>query len=400
MNRNWMPMVLALALVVGLVTVSTAEQMPREGVDVDYEALAEKLVTQCATIQEGDLVRISGGARDIELLENLAVHVRKQGAFPLVTLLSDRMTRRMYDDVPEEYDIQTSDFGVKLASMVTARIHVDYSESDNVLAGVPAERVVTVNHANAPAWDLMLKRKVRQVYLGNDLYPTAERARLYGVEQEELAEIFWNGVAVDYQQLQAAGEALRAILHDGKEVHITHPDGTDLKANIQDRQIFISDGIISSDDMKQGNAGCLVWLPAGEVYVSPVPGTAEGVVMVDRQFFQGEEIRGLKLTFKEGKLVSMTAKSGLEPLKAIYDAQGPCKDVLSVIDLGINPNVHLVPDSRMVAWMAAGMVTVGIGDNTWAGGENNSPFEFYNHLSGATLTVDGKVIVEKGKLKP
>jgi leucyl aminopeptidase (aminopeptidase T) len=393
-------MVLAITIIAGLAAVLAAETAKGEGGDVDYEVLAEKLVTQCAGIHEGDLVRISGGVRDIELLENLAVNVRKLGAFPLVTLSSDRMTRRMYDDVPDEYDAQTSDFGVILAGIISARIHVDFSKSDNVLGGIPAERIVAVSRANAPAWDLMLKRKVRQIYLGNDLYPTAERARLYRVPPEKLAKVFWDGVNVDYEQLQATGEALRAALLDGKEVYVTHPDGTDLKVSIEDRRILVSDGVISADDMKRGNAGCLVWLPAGEVYVSPVPGSAEGVVVVDRQFFQGKEIRGLKLTFKGGRLVSMTAKSGLAPLKEMYDAQGPGKDVFSVIDFGINPNVHVIPGSRMVAWMPAGMVTVGIGDNTWAGGENNSPFEFYNHLSGATVTVNGKVIVENGVLKP
>lgn len=394
--RKTMMLLLVVVSVVGQMAVgqSTDEQ----AVVLDYQLLAEKLVNQCAGIHEGDLVRISGGVRDCKLLENLAVLVRARGAFPLITLSSDEMTKRFYEDIPEVYDVQTSDFEVKLASIITARIHVDYSETENPLSGVPPERIVTVNHANAPAWDLMLKRKVRQVYLGNDLYPTAERAQLFGVAQDELAKVFWNGVNVDYTQLRKTGEALRSVLAGGQLVHITHPGGTDLKMEITARRVFVSDGVVSPEDMQQGNAGCLVWLPAGEVYVTPVPETAEGKVVVERQFFQGQEIRGLELKFKAGKLVSMKAESGLEPLKAMYDAQGPGKDVLSVVDIGINPNVHNIPGSRMVAWMAAGTVTVGLGDNTWAGGMNNSPFEFYNHLSGATLKVDGNVLVEAGEL--
>ena len=393
---KWVLVVVAGVLWVGTSAVGQVSTAEAQG--VNYEILAQKLVTQCAGIQEGDLVRISGGIRDFELLEDLAVHVRKLGAFPLITLSSDRMTRRMYDDVPEVYDVQTPDFEVKLASTVNARIHVDFSESEAVLSGISAERIVAVNHANAPAWDLMLKRKVRQVYLGNDLYPTAERAKLFGVSQDDLARVFWDGVNVDYTQLQKTGEVLKAALSGAVEVHITHPDGTDLKAQIKAQRIFVSDGVVSPDDMLQGNAGCLVWLPAGEVYLAPIPETVEGRVVMDRQLFQGEEIRGLELEFKAGKLVSMKAKSGLKTLQEIYAAQGPGKDVFSVIDIGINPNVHIIPGSSMVAWMAAGTVTVGIGDNTWAGGANNSPFEFYNHLIGATLKADGKVIVAGGKL--
>ena len=53
----------------------------------------------------------------------------------------------------------------------------------------------------------------------------------------------------------------------------------------------------------------------------------------------------------------------------------------------------------MVAWMPAGMVTVGIGNNTWVGGENNVGYSLALFLTGATVTVDGKIIVEKGVLK-
>jgi hypothetical protein len=39
----------------------------------------------------------------------------------------------------------------------------------------------------------------------------------------------------------------------------------------------------------------------------------------------------------------MKAASGLEPLKAMYDAADAGKDELSVIDLGINPTCSLSP---------------------------------------------------------
>jgi len=400
MKTKCILMVVGVVFAVGLAAMAMAETQAEHSAGVDFECLAHKLVTQCAGVHEGDLVRISGGVRDAELLENLAVHTRKVGAFPLVTLRSDRMERRMFDDVPKEFDSQTSEFGVRIATMITARIFVDFSESEGALAEVPAERIAAKSHANALSWDLMLRRKVRQVYVGNDLYPTEERAKLFGVPQEKLAKIFWDGVNVDYTELQAAGEAVRAALINGKELQITTPSGTNLKMRIEGRPVFVSDGVISDEDLQQGNAGCLVWLPAGEVYVTPIPGTAEGKLVVKQQFFQGKEIQGLTLEFKDGKLVSMTADSGLAPLEEYYAAIGTGKDIFSVVDLGINPNVSLVPNSRMVAWMSAGTITVGIGDNTWAGGENNSPFEFYAHLSGGTLKVDGKVLVKDGILKP
>jgi len=53
----------------------------------------------------------------------------------------------------------------------------------------------------------------------------------------------------------------------------------------------------------------------------------------------------------------------------------------------------------MEAWMASGMVSVGTGNNKWAGGENNSSYGSAYHLADATIKIDGKIIVEKGVLK-
>src|SRR5947207_12471311 len=79
----------------------------------DLEQLAGRLVTQSAGVKEGDVVFINGGSQDQELLEDIAVNVRKAGAFPLVAINSDRMAKRMYADVPEKYDTQMDQWGMK-----------------------------------------------------------------------------------------------------------------------------------------------------------------------------------------------------------------------------------------------------------------------------------------------
>jgi len=45
------------------------------------------------------------------------------------------------------------------------------------------------------------------------------------------------------------------------------------------------------------------------------------------------------------------------------------------------------------------MVTVGLGNNQWAGGENSAAFGLSSFLPGSTLKLDGKAIVENGTLK-
>ena len=84
----------------------------------ELDALAQKLVTVCADIKEGEIVLVTGSVRDVELLENIAVHVRKVGAFPMISIGSDRLTRRMFTDVPEKYDAQKPELDAKLSDII------------------------------------------------------------------------------------------------------------------------------------------------------------------------------------------------------------------------------------------------------------------------------------------
>ncbi|HYN07234.1 MAG TPA: aminopeptidase [Vicinamibacterales bacterium] len=364
---------------------------------VDTKALAAKLV-KSAAIKEGDIVSISGGLKDWQLLEDLAVEVRKAGAFPLTGVGSDELTRRMAMDVPEKFDSQKPVLDLKIVEMANAFITLDYNEKDDLLADMPPARSAARAAAGAPVAALLVKRNVRQVNLGNGLLPTADASKRFGIPQDELTTMYWSGVNTNYDQLQATATAVSAALSGGKSVHITNPNGTDLTVSVAGRPAFQSDGVISPEDIKRGGAAVAVYLPAGEAYIAPVPGSAEGKVVADHYFFQGTDIQGLTLTFSKGKLTGMTATSGLDKLKALYDAAGAGKDDFSFIDVGLNPDVKIPAGSKLRTWVPAGMVTVGTGNNMWAGGSNTAPFGITTFLPGSTLEVDGKAIVKSGAL--
>lgn len=388
------------------VTASAGKEMAKP----DYAAIAQKLVSQCAGVKEGEIVSISGEIKDAELLEELSIEVRKLGAFPLMNMYHDNPERqkRALQEIPAKWDSQTNQLSLKLAGMTNVNISINNSEPVNLLEHFPQERLEAMSKANEPVSDLSRKRNIRTLVLGgNGLYPSKANAQELGLTQAELAKIFWDGINTDYDQLQADGEKYRQLLSAAKEAHLTHPNGTDLKVKIEKRPVFANDGVISADDIKRGGPAVEVWLPAGEVYVTPVPGTAEGRIVVDRYNYLGASgptlIEGLTLDFKAGKLVSMTARSGLEPFKRAYDklsgkaAEG--KDQFSVIDLGINRSLVLGPNAKRGDYAPAGTISVGYGGNIVYGGENKAVGRFETNLLGTTLELDGKVVVENGTLK-
>jgi aminopeptidase len=366
----------------------------------DLEQLAQRLVTQSAAVQEGEVVLISGRPSDAELLEDIAVNVRKAGGFPLVTYSSDRLSKRLFFDVPEKYDTQVDVAGSKLADIVDVNIALGNATSENLFEGADPRRMAARSKADEAVMQKFLRR-VRTVEVGNNLYPTAWRAQRYAMSEDELAKTFWNGVNIDYADLQTRGEQVKALVAAGSEVHITNPNGTDLKLSVKGRPVLVSDGVVSAEDRKAGAAAASVYLPAGEVYTTPVAGTAEGKVVQSRTYYRGKEVNNLTLTVSGGKVTALTGEGpGFADLKAEYDAIDDArKNELSFVDFGINPNVKLPANSTVGTWVPAGSVTVGTGVNLWAGGDNSVGYGLVLSLPGSTVMLDAKPIIESGTLK-
>jgi leucyl aminopeptidase (aminopeptidase T) len=364
----------------------------------DLKAVANTMV-RAGMVGTGDKVQISGSVRDNLLLQNLAVETMKAGGQPLDTVFSEQLGRRSYDEVPASYDSQPQTLGTALVNTFDVQLSVDVGESENIMAGVPAARIAARAAANQPVVEAFLKKGVRSVNLGNGLYPTATLAGKLGKTQPELTAIFWKAATVAPDTIRAKGEAIRSALAAAKEVTLSSANGTNITFGVMADKGFVSDGAITADKVKQGSAATQTWLPAGELLVPVTLGTAEGKVVVDKLTYQGTTIEGLTLVFSKGALTSMTAKSGLDALKALYDASSGGKEQFSYIDVGLNPEAKLSTNTGRIVWMAPGGMTIGMGDNMGWGETNVSSFGLAGSVDAATLSVDGRALIENGTLK-
>ncbi len=377
-----------------LVSAQPKPAAPAAGAD---PALAERIVTKMAAVKEGDIVEISTGPQDLAMAEEIALAVRTKGAFAFITYTSEAHDKKLVATLPAKYDAKPNAAAMGLAKLVTVRISLPAIRDEGIWGALDPARRATIAKANQPVFETAQKRNVRTVALDNGMAPSPSRAKLNGQTEAEMSKVFWDGIAADYTGIEDKGKALKAALGGGSELRIQLPNGTDLKMKVKGRKTFVSDGVISADDIKAGKNSVLVWLPAGEVYLVPVPGTAEGKLVDDRMLFDGKELTGVTAEIKAGKITTITAKTGWDGIKAQYDAAGPGKNEISVFDLGINPSVKAT--AKAENFVAAGIVTINTGNNVWAGGTNKEPFGLSFFLTGATVTLDGKPLVENGVLK-
>src|SRR5687768_46918 len=361
--------------------------------------LVARNLVQAGMVKEGDKVLISGSVRDAALLENIAIETRKLGAHPLITISSDRLIRRSFDEVPAAFDNVTSPVDMLLVNNFDVRIIVDVNEAEGLLAGVPIARRTARAKAAAPVTEAYVKRKVRSVNLGNDLYPTVALSRRLSVPQGALANAFWRAASVTSSTLRPKGEALRRSFSEDGVVTITAPNGTNISLRVQPKDGFVLDGALTPEKVRQSSAAAATYLPAGEVVLPAVNGSANGKIVLDRLAWDGRLIRGLTLVFEKGLLTSMTAENDMSALEARYLGASGARNRFGFIDIGINDQTKLPVGSGRVVWTAPGAIVFGFGDNRSFGGDNQSDFSFFAQIGGATLTVDGKPLITAGRLK-
>ena len=357
-----------------------------------------KRVVERAGVGPGDVVRISGNPKDMPLLTSIAVEVEKAGGTSFYDLASDESVRRVCAEVPPERDRDNAAAALKLLAAETVDISVSNPITPGRCAADPA-RLAARGAAFQPVNEAFVKAGLRSINLGNGLEPSEWRAKRFGMSAAQLSTLFWQGVEVDPAKVKAAADPLIKSLASGKQLAISAPNGTKLSMSVEGRKVIFSDGKVTSDMAKKGQT-LTAYVPAGDVYLVVAPGTAEGKLVVDRTYYQDQPIEGLTLTIKGGKVVDLTGKGpGFPKYKAAYDAASGAKDAVGVVNIGVNPALRPAPGAKMNATPVSGVVTVMTGDTTWAGGADASSWGALNFLQGATVTVDGATVVDKGQLR-
>jgi len=207
-----------------------------------------------------------------------------------------------------------------------------------------------------------------------------------------LAEMFYpdGPMAVDYRQVAAEAEAIARQLTDAREAWVRSPAGTDIRFSLVGRAGMADTGLY----LQRGEWGNL---PAGEAYIAPVEGTAEGVLVVQAGWHPGltEEMR---LVFRAGQVVEVLGggRVGEELRQFLRPGDDAplyaARRNLAELGVGTNPNARR-PDNVLEAEKIRGTVHIAVGDNAHMGGRVAADFHEDFVVPQAELWLDGKRVL-------
>ena len=244
---------------------------------------------------------------------------------------------------------------------------------------------------------MLNQAKVRLVSIG---YPTREEAERNGLDFATYEKMHWDAVNADYGRIAEQGAKIKKMLQSAKVIKVTSATGTNFSFSPGGRTIIVDDGIVTAEKAKSSMFfERITSLPGGSVFFAPLETSANGKVVVPKTRCNYKPMTGVAFEFKNGKLENFKAAMGGECYQETMAPYAGPKDMFGYFSIGLNPALKVMEnpgDYRPPE--AAGMVWIGVGDNSLFGGSNKTQGSMYFPLTKSTVEIDGKVLVKEGVL--
>lgn len=198
-------------------------------------------------------------------------------------------------------------------------------------------------------------------------------------------DMLWGSMSADWDAVEKRSRMVASTVDGAVRARITTPDGTDISFSIDGRTPMLDTGMLKKP-------GSFSNLPAGEVYLAPVEGTAEGVLVLN--WAPNRKLASpVKVMVEKGRAREV---SGDEPFVAEFIGnldRSPDNRNLAELGIGTNDKASR-PDNVLESEKILGTVHMAFGDNSSMGGKVSTPFHQDFVFFGPTLTVEKNGLVQ------
>lgn len=309
---------------------------------------AYTVVNKCAGVQPGEHVLIVSEASKMSIAECLAEAVCAAGGEPTIAAM-----------IPRERD------GQEPPALIAAAM-----KASNVFFCVVGK---SITHTQA------VKEAVANGSRGLVLTHFSEDMMVRG------------GIEADFPAIAPVCQGVARALEGAQEVHLTSTFGTDLTYSAKGRRGNALYGVVKP--------GQFSTIPTIEANVSPLEGTANGIIVADGSIpYIGIGVLEEPVTLKveNGRIVDI---SGGRQAKMLADNLASKNDpnVYNIAEhgVGLNPKCHfcgfMLEDEGVF-----GTCHIGIGTSITLGGNVKAACHYDVIMKDGTIVADGKVLMENG----
>ena len=362
--------------------------------------LADVLVRYSTRVRKGELVKVTGAAVAEPLLVEIYKAVLRAGGHPYLAMQSDEAADAFvnlagndqldYLNPVTQYEIETIDVVISTWGGVNTRSQTNADPAKQARASRARRHWFTTFMKRQAIPE---GRKGRLRWVGT-MFPTQSGAQDAEMSLREYEDfVFKAGLlhlpnpAAAWRKVSAQQQKVVKFLSGARRVRFHTPQGTDLTVGVAGRKWINCDGRAN--------------FPDGEVFTGPLEHATEGVVHYTiPSVHGGRVVEGIRLRFKEGRVVDASADRNEAFLFKMLDMDAGSR-VLGEIAIGTNYQIRRCVRNTLFDEKIGGTFHAALGASIKeSGGKNESGLHWdmvCDLRKVCTIEVDGTLISRNGR---
>jgi aminopeptidase len=352
--------------------------------DQRTQKLAKLVVNYTLKVKKGENVIVSGGIEAQEFVEALYKEILLLGAYPILNIglpnLSPFFFKYATDEQLKHFP-KTWDYTVHQAQKF---IGIDSEYNTKEFSSVDPKKLALRSKITHSISDYICNERAK-IWRCSVGYPSVSQAQDADMSLEEYEDFVFGACLQDWDKLGRQIKKILSKIKKGKHVHLLGKN-VDLKMDIH--------GDKALDDLTGDN------MPSGEVFMAPKKYSLEGWIKFEYPaVYFGNEVDGIFLRFKKGKIVEATANRNEKFLKAMI-AIDDNASYIGELGIGCNPKIKKYTKSILYDEKIIGTIHLAIGmayKENGGGNDSDIHWDIIKDMRDSRIILDGKIIQKNGK---
>lgn len=363
--------------------------------DLRLTKLAQILVTYSVDVKKGQLVRIAAPSVAEPLAIEIFREVLRAGGNPFIKLGPEETSEIFYKSANDEQLDYLNPLTKYEVENIDCSIGAWAENNTKALSNCDPKRIARAAAARKPITEIFLRRAAEEKlkWVGTQ-YPcqaSAQDAEMSLAEYEDF--VFTAGLldkpdpVAAWKQVSTRQQKLADYLNGKSDYHVVAANGTDIRMSVSGKKWINCDGHAN--------------FPDGEVFTGPVIESVNGVVHFSFPAVHGgREVHGVRLKFRDGKVVDASAEKGQDFLISMLDMDAGSR-FLGECAIGTNYSITRYTKNTLFDEKIGGTVHFALGAGYPETGNNNQSGLHWDMVvdlrTGGFIEIDGNKISVDGK---
>jgi aminopeptidase len=363
--------------------------------DPRLEKLADVLVNYSVGVKPGNLVRISGPPISQPLVIELYRRVVEAGGHPIVRMSPEELGEIFVKHASDEQLQYLNPINVFEYEKIDCSIGIWAEENTKALSNADPKRIGLSQAARKPLMEIFMKRASSgALKWSGTQFPCQAAAQDAEMSLAEYEDFVFGAGLIDrldpvaaWTQISQRQQKLVDFLNGKKDYHVVAANGTDVRMSVAEHTWINCDGHEN--------------FPDGEVFTGPVIESVNGQINFSfPAVHHGRECDGVKLTFKDGRVVDASATKGQEFLFSMLDMDAGSR-FLGECAIGTNYGITRYTKNTLFDEKIGGTVHFALGAGYPETGNNNQSGLHWDMVvdlrHGGFVEIDGQKVNVDGK---